>query len=222
MHKIDQTEAVKLWKEHGVYSATFEFSCGGDSMNETTLTLYDSKDVEIKKDTDGLNQLLEDLVYDNVEFYEASDGHYQGEFGEVHITLDDDEETLTFSKTSTSEICESFSDTGYFKLTEKEAAFLKEYASSIFYDNFGSTAEIRYKKDLILTNERTQLTTEFLEKLHEFAEDLDIKDAQGEPQDSLQYYTGDDVTQENSVEITEDNQLVFTVSRQYTIYQDSE
>jgi hypothetical protein len=221
MHKIDQTEAVKLWKEHGVYSATFEFSCGGDSMNDTTLTLFDSKDVEIK-DAGVLHRLLEDLVYDNVNFYEASDGHYQGEFGEVHITLDDDEKSLSFSKTSTAELSETFSDTGYLELTEKEAAFLKEHASSIFYDNFGSTAEIRYKKDLILTGERTELIAGFLDKLHQLAENLDIKDAQGEPQDSLQYYTGDDVTQENSVEITEDNQLVFTVSRLYTVYQDSE
>jgi hypothetical protein len=222
MSNEKELDAVKLWKEHKVDSATFEFSCGGDSMNETTLFLYDNKGVEIKKDTGELNRLLEDLVYDNVEFYEASDGHYQGEVGTVEITLDDDDETLSFSKNSTSEYSESFTEEGYFELTKEEAVFLKEYASSIFYDDFGGKGEIRYKKDLVMTKERSELIEKFLENLHEFAEDLEIEEATGEPQEYLQYYTGNDIAEDDSVQITKENKLVITVARQYTVYSDSD
>jgi len=221
METIDQTEAVKLWKEHKVDTAYFEFSCGGDSMNETTFTLFDDKGKKMK-DTSDLERLLEDLVYDNVNFYEASDGHYQGETGTVYINLDDDEETLSFSKSSKAEYNEMFTEVGYFQLTEKEAAFLKEFVSSISHDDFGGKADIRYKKDLVITDERFKLLDKFLHKLHEFAEDLEIKEANGEQQEFLQYYTGGDIGEENSIQITKENKLIITVSRNYTVYQENE
>jgi hypothetical protein len=37
-------EAVQKWNELGINRAEFEFDCGGDSMNETTLNFYDKKD----------------------------------------------------------------------------------------------------------------------------------------------------------------------------------
>lgn len=34
---------IKLWKEVGITSATFEFDCGGDSMNTSEVKLYRGK-----------------------------------------------------------------------------------------------------------------------------------------------------------------------------------
>jgi len=72
---------IKLWKENNIERCVMEFSCGGDSMNETDFTLYDKSGEEVI--CDELTDYFEDIVYKEVDFYEVSDGHYMGEFGQV-------------------------------------------------------------------------------------------------------------------------------------------
>ena len=93
-------EFIKLWKELGVDYVNFEFSCGGDSMNETSITIFDDKGSEI--DCADIVTYIDDIIYSEVEFYEASDEHYLGESGIVKIRLNEDEEDLDYSKTSQS------------------------------------------------------------------------------------------------------------------------
>ena len=93
-------EIIKVWKELEVDYVNFEFSCGGDSMNETSIKIYNSKNQEI--DSNKIRIYIDDVIYHNVEFYEASDGHYLGESGIVKIRLNEDEEDLDYSKTSQS------------------------------------------------------------------------------------------------------------------------
>ena len=90
-------EVIQEWKKLNVYKGRFEFSCGGDSMNETELTFYDNDDNPISK-TQVLNDYFEDEIYKKVEFYEASDGHYIGEMGTVYITLNDDEDDFEWAQ----------------------------------------------------------------------------------------------------------------------------
>ena len=35
---------IEEWKEKGVDRAEFEFSCGGDSMNDTSLVFFDKEE----------------------------------------------------------------------------------------------------------------------------------------------------------------------------------
>ena len=37
-------EIVKIWKENNVDRVEFQFSCGGDSMNDTSILIYDKED----------------------------------------------------------------------------------------------------------------------------------------------------------------------------------
>jgi len=70
---MQTNEAIKLWKELNIDRCEMEFSCGGDSMNETEYTLYDKEDNEVE--SEELADYFENEVYKNVEFYEVSDGH---------------------------------------------------------------------------------------------------------------------------------------------------
>ena len=84
-------EIIRIWKECGVHEAEFHSDCGGDSMNETHWVFLDSKGETI--DSSSLSVVesqLESDVYDNIQFYEASDGHYLGESGTVNVTLNDE------------------------------------------------------------------------------------------------------------------------------------
>ena len=87
-------KAIAEWKEKKIARAVFEFSCGGDSMNETNLVFKDENDEEVDVSGD-LDAHIEGKLWNEVTFYECSDGHYMGEFGEVIIELDEDK-TLDF------------------------------------------------------------------------------------------------------------------------------
>ena len=86
---MEENKIITLWKELGVDYANFEFSCGGDSMNDTSIQIFDDKGSEI--DCVEIRDYIDDVIYHKVEFYEASDGHYMGEAGNVEIRLSDDE-----------------------------------------------------------------------------------------------------------------------------------
>ena len=91
---MNQQEAIKTWKDLGVARANFEFSCGGDSMNDYSVTLEDANGNSIE--SAELRDYFENETFRNVQFYEASDGHYMGEAGTVEITLNEDDEEPFF------------------------------------------------------------------------------------------------------------------------------
>jgi FkbM family methyltransferase len=101
---MTKEEVIQLWKENDVDHIDFVFSCGGDSMNETEIVIYDSKDKIIKNK--DIEDYFDEQVYNAVTFYDNSDGVYMGEDGTVTITLeevDDDEVDFIYSKSSTEE-----------------------------------------------------------------------------------------------------------------------
>ena len=89
---------IAKWKSLNIKEAIMEFDCGGDSMNDTSWVLKNDKDEEVA-DTD-LVSYLDTEVYKEVQFYENSDGHYIGEFGEVIVTLEDNGEQFFYNKQS--------------------------------------------------------------------------------------------------------------------------
>ncbi len=90
----EQTELITLWKKHNIDHVEFDFYCGGDSMGDTTLRIYDKKGQSLNDKIDFEREngsswgtyneriltLIEDKIYADVEFYVNSDGHYQGEW----------------------------------------------------------------------------------------------------------------------------------------------
>ena len=161
-------EIIKLWKELGVDYVNFEFSCGGDSMNETSIKIYNSKNQEI--DSNKIRIYIDDVIYRNVEFYEASDGHYIGESGNVEIRLSDDEQDLEYSKSSQSEWCERITSKIQVLLTEKEVKFIKDKVLNINGEEGATTTN--YKQDCILNDEEEGFVTSIEEKIENACRDF--------------------------------------------------
>lgn len=170
---------TKEWVEKNISEAIFEFYCGGDSMGDTTLIIYDETGNEIndKELSVGYYEILEDIVYDRVEFYEASDGHYMGESGKVHILYDEETESLVFNKDSESEFNEMLDATIDFVLTDDEYDYLNNYVSSFFSSNWEGD-NFNYKKDFILTDEIKVKERKLMDNIHDAIgnEEYDIPD----------------------------------------------
>lgn len=205
-------EVIKLWKENNYGSATFEFSCGGDSMGDTNWSFYKPEGGLIVNRLVAITDFLEDEVYKRVNFYECSDGHYQGEFGNVEVTLNGEEDDFDFVKSSTSEWSEQFSENLEIELTEVEASFVRENIRN-FNGGDGET-NVNYSRDFILTEEQEAMLNSISERIEDSAVDLHIQDAEGEEQE---WYTYD-----GEVADMKDNKLIINVTKNYTILRDSE
>ncbi len=200
--------AIQIWKELGIEKCIMEFSCGGDSMNDYNFKFFDNKDKEVENQE--LYNYFEDEVFNKVTFYEASDGHYQGEFGKVIIGLDeeDEEPNFTYAKQSKSEWSENYTDVIDVKLTEKEINFIKENISAIG-GNYDEDTEFVYKKDLFLTDEDEKIIDSIGKKVYDVGADFE-PDAEGEPEEWFSYTTG--VNESGEIYIV-DNYLKISVSR---------
>lgn len=159
-------QAIQLWKDNDVSKVTFEFSCGGDSMGETEVYIYNSADEEIE--CSELSDYFGDQVYNNVNFYENSDGVYMGESGNVYITLDEEEEDFEYVKESEEEWCEHTPFTEKINLTDEEVDFIEKYVSDINGNMSEDEININYKVDFIQTDELVALEEKLLEKVENF------------------------------------------------------
>lgn len=138
-------EIISKWKALNVASATVEYDCGGDSMENIEIEVCDKEGNSVE--APELDSMLEDEMYRQVQFYEVSDGYYQGESGTVTITLEGDgeDETLVFEKDAEYEYSEeSTHDTEY--TAECEEVKLLEFITLIEDDS-----EMKFIKDCILT-----------------------------------------------------------------------
>lgn len=212
---MELTEIIKLWKELKVDYVNFEFSCGGDSMNDTSIQIYNESGEEIQ--CDEIRDYIDDKIYTNVDFYVNSDGHYQGESGNVEIRLsdDEDEEELTYSKSSQSEWSERLESVCRVKLDDKTIDFIKEKILNIN----GSSDEItiNYKGDCILTDEEEMIVDELerdlIDTLRNHAPE---EECQGELNEWFNF-----TTNEEGVELNiEGNYLCVNMSMEMTIYKD--
>lgn len=212
---ITKQKAIEIWQELGITSADFEFSCGGDSMNDTTLT-FTTKEGDVVDD-DDLQHYFDDVIYKEVEFYVNSDGHYQGEFGNVEIELqsDDDEPYFTFSKTSQSEWTERFNEKQFVELTEDEINLVKRVIQNMNGAGVNEIA-ISYKGDCILTDDEESLLESISDKLNDFAENYEFENAEGECTEDYSWTT-------NSEQIViQDNSIQIEIEKTFTIFKDEE
>lgn len=140
---------LDLWKKYNVKYAEFEFSCGGDSMQDELLIIYNEQDEQLSN-ADDLVQILETNIYKHVNFYVNSDGVYLGEYGTVTIKLNDNDE-FEYIKNATSEYIEEnvvSIDISNVMLPYKD---ILEYIIEITGNDYGNI--INYSKDFILTSE---------------------------------------------------------------------
>jgi hypothetical protein len=212
---MEQTEKiVKLWKELGIDHINFNFNCGGDSMGDTDIEIFDKENELVE--SQELVDYFDRETYNHVDFYVNSDGHYQGESGCVVITLNEDEDDFYYSKIAQSEWSERFGGEAIVSLTDEEAAFVSE-----FVDNINGEEDnliINYKKDFILTDKQEKLVESLEQKISETCYDFEPEDAEGEATDWFVFTTNED----NEDLVLVGNDLTLKVSRDYTIYRDSE
>ncbi len=203
-----QTE-IKLWKENNIDRCVMEFSCGGDSFNETDFTLYDKDDNAVE--CAELTDYFESVVYDEVDFYEVSDGHYMGEFGQVEITLEEDDEDenggiFLYDKQAKGEWEESFTGELYVEVSEKEKEVLDKL-SNFNSSPWDSDVNINYKDDCIILEEEEETLNTLLERIKNLSDEFEI-DGKGEEQDEGRSF-------ECEIEFDEGKLLVIISSRFY-------
>ena len=224
-----EKEIILIWKKLNVGKGIFNFSCGGDSMNDTDLffeTLVDEDGIierkikENKKNKEDLQTLFnyfDSEIYNKVEFYVNSDGDYQGEFGSVEITLLEDGEEFDYSKNSQSEWCESVTSVVKIPLDNEMVKFINEKILNIIGDE--GDCQINFKVDCLLSDKEDEL----LEKLEELVNDeLSGFTPEGIDEDINDYYsfTTNEIDEEgNSIKI-KDNELYISIDNSYYCYKD--
>jgi hypothetical protein len=202
-------DIIKIWKELGVEQVRFEFSCGGDSMNDTSITIEGKDGGEI--DSVELRDFFDNEVYNKVEFYEASDGHYQGEFGNVYITLSDDEEDFDYNKSSSSEWSERQSSEALVELSDEQITFIKNKVLNIN----GSSDEfsINYNGDCILTDEEESIVNGLEETILDALREYEPDEYEGELSEWFTF-----TTNEEGEQITFDgNSIVVQMSNEINV-----
>jgi hypothetical protein len=206
-------EMIELWKKNNIRECIMEFSCGGDSMNDYSFTCYTSDGKIENDDTEILINYFDIEVFNQIEFYVNSDGHYMGESGIVTINIENDgDDYFTYYKNAESEYSEIQTEEFNFELTDKEVSFINEYVRNI---NGGDGDVVtNYKKDFIFTEEQEELVSELESKLKEFAYDCHI-DSDGEWND---WYTFTTAIDDDNVISIEGNTLKVSVSKTFNVY----
>lgn len=201
-------EIIKIWKEKNVDRAEFEFNCGLDSMGDTDLYIYD-KDDNLVNDS-VLHSYFEDEVYREVDFYEASDGHYMGESGTVYIELD--ENTFYYNKCSQSEWCESHPSTIEIELTEDESDFILKHVEDI-NGGYDESCNINFKDDFIITDDLSKLIKSIEEKVDDVTSSFVPSDLSEDITDWYRFESGEPI-------IDSSGKLIIEISNEYYTYRE--
>jgi hypothetical protein len=223
----EQTELITLWKKHNIDHVEFDFYCGGDSMGDTTLRIYDKKGQSLNDKIDFEREngsswgeykeriltLIEDKIYADVEFYVNSDGHYQGESGMVEMTFDEEESMFDCSKSSESEWSERETNNILVDITKEEFEFINKYVESIVGGE-GDFTTYNYKKDFIIDDKRQKLIDDLTQKIDDITTEFEPDDINGELQDWFTYEGGVDN------ELFEDDKLVIEINNEITVFKE--
>lgn len=158
---MENSEIIELWKELKVTNVQFNFSCGADSMGDTSIRIItDNGEIENKT----LENYFDREVYENVDFYVNSDGNYLGESGTVYITLRNDK--FIYNKISTFEYLEDVEARVKVYLTDEEVDFINEYVFNIVGSEYDDLI-YNYKKDFVLTDELEKIQDSISSKIKE-------------------------------------------------------
>ena len=217
-------EAVSEWKKLGIDNANMEFSCGGDSMSDYSFTFYTKNTSAVTGRPENISVESEELVlffdrqiFDDVEFYVNSDGHYIGESGNVVITLNDDEDGFEYDKQSQSEWSESYEETINIKLSKEEIEFVKNKILNINGGQDGD-ATFNYKIDCVITDEEEELIETLGKRLENECETYEFQDVEGEEEDWFTWSTNQEV--DDVIQFTEEDEMLVMVRRNFIQYKE--
>jgi len=215
---MTKEEAIKRWKELGIITCVMVFNCGGDSMGDTDFIFHTKK---TKISDEMLEEYFENEVYNNVEFYVNSDGHYMGESGTVEITLDedDDEPFFDYSKSAQSEWNEQTRNVLSIKLTPEMIDFINKNVSNI--NGSQDRLTINYKRDFILSDADEKIHDELETLIQTETEEYQPGDVSS-VDDWHTFTTADDEDDETDSLVIKDGMLLVNITNSYTEYRDSE
>jgi len=209
---------IQLWNELEITHIDFEFTCGGDSMNDTTLNIHKGEEII---ENDVIATYFDHEVYNAVEFYVNSDGHYMGESGNVLIELNNEEDDFDYMKSAQSEWCERITSDVEVELTDEEIEFVKEFVRDI---NGGDNENpnFNYKMDFIINQKRKELIDSIGEKVSDVCGNFTPEiEGDGEVNDWYSYTTNEDDITDSEV-VIKGNKIIVSVSNEYYVYQDSD
>lgn len=204
--------AIQQWEELNIVSATLTFTCGGDSMGDMGFEFFDANGNPVI--SSDLSDFFQDEVFNHIDFYVNSDGHYLGESGTVEITLEDGE--FQYLKSSESEYEEYYKEVAKVPLSKEELNFINKNVASISETERGSS--VIYVDDLILTDEDIELQNGILEQLYDFACDFQHSAAgNSESYDEFGIYTWN----KNDYPISDDDETIrILIERSYRVFKD--
>ena len=217
-------EAVSEWKKLGIESANMDFTCGGDSMNDYSFVFYTKNTSAVTGSPENIEVESEELVlffdrqiFDDVEFYVNSDGHYIGESGVVVITLNDEEDGFVYDKQSQSEWSESYEETIHIKLSKEEIEFVKNKILNINGGTDGD-ATFNYKLDCIITDEDEEIIEKLGERLSTECGEYEFQDVEGEQEDWHTWSTNQEI--EDVIQFTEEDEMLVIIRRNFIQYKE--
>jgi len=215
---MELKEAIARWKELNVDRVVLTFNCGGDSMGDMNWEVFGANNQRIE-DKD-LISYFDREVFNCVDFYVNSDGHYIGESGTVTIELEDYEDDdiegdFAYNKEAYSDYSESHVSTVLIELEDKEVVYIKEYVRDI-NGGYDESVNFNYSKDFIMTDEMIELEASIAEKIGDFTSQYmpDDIEEDGHLEDWYSFNTDDFDPIEfegNSIKVTINNSV--TVQR---------
>jgi hypothetical protein len=206
---VELEQIFKIWKDLKIDHCTMNFSCGGDSMNDFSFEFFDENENVLH--SNELDNFFEEEVFDRVDFYVNSDGHYLGEFGTVHIELNEEENRFEYSKLGSSEYSESITENFDYQLTDEEFILLRDKISDINGDSWSTN--VNYKTDCIINDDESNILEELENKIKNFICSVDFQDGLGELQDETDVF---ECTVEN--DLNEENKTInVSITRSYYV-----
>jgi len=131
-----------------------------------------------------------------------------GEYGKVEITLeeDDDEPYFSYDKQAIAEWEESFTDTMYVELSDKESDVLKK-VSNVNGGIWDNEPNINYQDDCVITDEESQTLKELLDRIENLSNEFEVEGRGEESEESRSF--------ESDIELEEGKLLVRVSARFY-------
>jgi len=162
----DEVSQIKeLFTSGKVDKIVWNYQAGGDSINDYSNHFYlNDEEVTIE----GID--VSDYVLDIIDIADASDGHYLGEFGNVIITLQDDE--LQVVKDYQTEWNVSEDEVMYVSVSEKQIEVLKKIKSFTLLVYEHSLEDIDFTEDLYITDEMRTAIDNIVENAIDKADDF--------------------------------------------------
>ena len=162
----DRNALKELFTSGQIDKIEWTYHAGGDSLNDHEHKyLLDGEEVTPENPIDPT-----DYILDNIDIAEASDGHYLGEFGTVHVTLEDAE--LSVFKDYQSEWSRTYTEELSLELSP-EAAKVFENIETLRYEVCNADLEeLEFKKDLFVNNEIATIIEDTVDEAVDLADNF--------------------------------------------------